>query len=312
MIRPLRTILLAVIAAVAFIAVDTVLAKTERYETALEAARLADDGRQLMKEGKYGAAIESFRAAIGNQRDNMEYPLELGRALRTAGRLQEAETTLEDLLENNAMDGAANLAIARVFVKQGEFEAASFYYHRAIYGQWKADDIRKSRLQVRFELAELLAQNNRKQELLAELLPLQTEAPGDVATQHKLADLFLTAGSPVRAEEIYRAQLRVHPRDAALRTGLNLSVQILRLDPMRPELSERERFQRSIHILEVVTDRASTCAPPADLIQQLPAHTPEENLAAARRSWTVVKTNCPASISEADKPLELVLAAASK
>jgi len=312
MIRPLRTIVLAIVAGIAFIAIDTVLAKTERYETGLEAARLADEGRRLMKEAKYDAAIESFRAAIANRRENMQYPLELGRALRTAGQLQEAEATLEDLLENNAMDGAANLAIARVFVKQGEFEAASFYYHRAIYGQWKADDIRKSRLQVRFELAALLAQHNRKQELLAELLPLQTEAPGDIATQQQLADLFLTAGSPARAEEIYRDQLRIHPRDAALRNGLNLTGQILRLDPMRPELSERERFQRSLHILEVVTDRASTCLRAADLIQQLPAHTPQENLAAARHFWSVVKTNCPASISDADKPLELVLAATSQ
>jgi tetratricopeptide (TPR) repeat protein len=312
MIRPLRAILLALLAGLTFIAIDTVLAKTERYETSLEAARLGDEGRQLMKEGKYDAAIESFRAAIANQRDNMQYPLELGRALRTAGRLAEAESTLEDLLKNNAMDGSANLAIARVFVKQGEFEAASFYYHRAIYGQWKADDLQKSRLQVRFELADLLARNNRKQELLAELLPLQTEAPGDAATQQKLADFFLTAGSPVRAEQIYRDQLRIHPRDAALRNGLNLTDQILRLDPLRPELSERERFQRSLHILEVVTDRASTCLPAADLIQQLPAHTPEENLAAARRFWNVVKTNCPATISDADKPLDLLLAAASK
>jgi len=311
MIRPMRTILLAIIAGLAFVAIDTVLAKTEEYETALEAARLGDQGRQFMKEGKYDAAIESFRSAIANQRENLQYPLELGRALRTAGRLQEAESTLEDLLKNNAMDGAANLAIARVFVKQGEFEDASFYYHRAIYGQWKADDIQKSRLQVRFELADLLAQHDRKQELLAELLPLQTEASGDMATQQKLADLFLTAGSPVRAEEIYRAQLRLYPRDAQLRKGLDLTSQILRLDPMRPELSEQERLQRSIHILQLVTDRASTCAPPADLIQQLPAHTPEGNLAAARQFWNVVKRNCPATISEADRPLELVLAAAS-
>ncbi|HVV44225.1 MAG TPA: tetratricopeptide repeat protein, partial [Bryobacteraceae bacterium] len=304
--------LLAILAGMAFVTIDSVLASTERRETALEAVRLADEGRQLMKEGKYDAAIESFRAAIANQRESMEYPLELGRALRTAGRLQEAESTLEDLLKSNAMDGSANLAIARVFVRQGDFEAASFYYHRAIYGQWKADNLQKSRLQVRFELADLLARNDRKQELLAELLPLQTEAPGDSATQQKLADLFLTAGSPVRAEQIYRDQLRIHPRDAALRNGLNLTDQILRLDPLRPELSERERFQRSLHILEVVTDRASTCLPAADLIQQLPAHTPEENLAAARHYWEVVKTNCPKTISEADKPLDLVLAAAAK
>ncbi|HEU5020940.1 MAG TPA: tetratricopeptide repeat protein [Bryobacteraceae bacterium] len=312
MIRPVRTVLLAAAAALAFVAIDTVLAKTEQYETGREAARLADEGRRLMKQGEPEAAIESFRAAIANERENLEYPLELGRALRTAGRLEEAEATLQDLLRNNAMDGAANLAIARVFVKQGEFEAASFYYHRAIYGQWKADEIQKSRLQVRFELADLLARRDNKRELLAELLPLQTEAPGDEGTQQKLANLFLTAGSPARAEDIYRAQLRVHPRDAALREGLNLTTQILRLDPMRPELNERERFQRSLHVLQLVMDRASACAPPADLIQPLPAHTPQENLAAAKQFWKLVKKDCPSTVSDSDRPLEVVLAGTSQ
>jgi tetratricopeptide (TPR) repeat protein len=312
MIRPLRTILLAIVAGIAFVTIDTVLAKTERYETALEAARLAAEGRRLVSEGKFDAAIESYRAAVANQRENMQYALELGRALRTAGRLNEAEATLEDLLKTNAMDGAANLAIARVFVKQEEFEAAEFYYHRAIYGQWEADDVKASRLRVRFELADFLARRDLKQELFAELLPLQTEAPQDTATQEKLANLFLTAGSPARAETIFRAQLRIHPRDPALRKGLNLTNQILRLDPLRPELSERERYQRSVHILQLVTDRASVCQPPPDLIRELPVHTPESNLAAAGRFWDVVKKNCPETISEADRPLELVLAAASQ
>jgi tetratricopeptide (TPR) repeat protein len=311
-IRPLRAIVLAILIGMAFVTIDTVLANAERHETALEAARLNAEGQRLMTEKKFEAAIESFRAAIANQRENMQYALELGRALRTAGRLREAESTLEDLLRNNAMDGAANLAIARVFVKESEFEAASFYYHRAIYGQWKADDAQASRLLVRFELADLLAQGNRKQELLAELLPLATEAPADMVTQQKLADLFLTAGSPVRAEAIYHEQVRLHPRDAALREGLNLTDQILRLDPMRPELSERERYGRSLHILQLVTDRASACQPPEDLIQELPAHTAEANLAAAARFWSVVKAHCPATITGADKPLELVLPASSQ
>lgn len=310
MIRPFRTLLLAIVAGMAFVAIDAVLAKTERHETALEASRLSAEGQRFVREGKFDDAIESYRAAVAKQRENMQYALELGRALRTAGRLGEAEATLEDLLKSNAMDGAANLAIARVFVRQEEFEAASFYYHRAIYGQWKADEAKASRLRVRFELADLLAGRNLKQELLAELLPLQTEAPVDTATQQKLANLFLTAGSPVRAETIFHDQVRLHPDDAAARQGLNLTNQILRLDPMRPELSDQERYQRSLHILQLVTDRASGCKPPAELIQQLPAHTAEANMAEAAQFWKVVKTNCPATISDADKPLELVLAVA--
>lgn len=312
MIRPLHTILLAILAGIAFVAIDAVLAATERRETAAEAARLSREGLRLASAGKYDAAIESLRAAIANQRDNMQYRLELGRALRSAGHLQEAESTLEDLLKTNAMDGAANLAIARVFVKENDFESAAFYYHRAIYGQWKGSEAAASRIRVRFELTDLLAQKGRKSDLLAELLPLQNDAPADSFTQQKLANLFLTAGSPVRAAAILREQARIHPGDPALRRELNLADQILRLDPARPELSEQERYQRSLHILQMVTDRASGCQPSASQIQELPGKTPEANLQVALQFWNIVRTKCPASITEDDKPLELVLAAAAQ
>ena len=117
-----------------------------------------------------------------------------------AGQTAGAETTLGAILEKDSTDGPANLAMARVQAREGRAEDAISYYHRAIYGHWSGA-AEASRLQVRFELIDLLAKRGAKEELLAELLPVQEEAPEDVATRLRLGQLYLTAGSPARAAE---------------------------------------------------------------------------------------------------------------
>lgn len=214
-----RTFFFVALAATGLVLADSVLANTERRETSLEAARSYSEGESLMRRHNYSDAAESFRSAIANARDNPDYPLALGQALLDAGRLDEASSTLADLLQADSMAGAPNLAMARVFAKEGQFEQAAFYYHRAIYGQWK-QDADANRIAVRFELADLLANRGSKAELLAELLFLQEEASPDAATQTRLARLYLIAGSPARAETIFRALVRASPDDAEARKGL--------------------------------------------------------------------------------------------
>ena len=287
------------LAAAALVLVDSVLANTERRETSLEAARFYGEGESLMQQHKYSDAAESFRSAIANARDNPDYPLALGQALLDAGQLDEANSTLADLLQADSMAGAPNLAMARVFAREGQFEQAGFYYHRAIYGQWK-QDADASRIGVRFELADLLARRNSKAELLAELLPLQEEASPDAATQARLARLYMVAGSAVRAAVIFRDLVHASPQDAeahsglgdaefalgdypaaqsayvsslrlapgapdaaSVRKALELTDQVLNLDPMRRGLGGQERYQRSIHVLELAFDRVTQCITPA-------------------------------------------------
>jgi hypothetical protein len=60
--------------------------------------------------------------------------------------------------------------MGRILVKEGRFPEAISYFRRAIYGHWN-EDAAGNRLRVRFELIDLLAQRNSKEELLAELLP---------------------------------------------------------------------------------------------------------------------------------------------
>ena len=299
LLRPslFRTLFFVAIAGVSVVLIDSVLAGTERRETALAAARFDREGQALMGRGQYAAAANAFRSAIANERGNTEYPLALGQALLDAGQLDEAGDTLTDLLEADSMAGAPNLAMARVFAKEGQFEDAAFYYHRAIYGQWKGDAqgyAENNRVKARFELADFLAARNSKAELLAELLPLQEQAPGDYDTQMKLGRLYMTAGAPGRAASLFHDLVREYPRNADVLLGLGgadfaqgnyadaesaynsvlrlrpgdlvakkqaeLCGEVLDLDPLRRGLDAAERYRRSVLVLQMVVDRVGQCS----------------------------------------------------
>jgi tetratricopeptide (TPR) repeat protein len=109
--------------------------------------------------------------------------------------------------------------MARTLAREGRLEESKSYYHRAIYGLW-AGDAERNRATARFELIDLLAQNNQRQELLAELLPIQDEAPNDTVQRKRIAHLFVLAGSPARAAAIFRDVLRHNSRDADAYVGL--------------------------------------------------------------------------------------------
>lgn len=280
------------LAIAALFAADTFLAKTERAERLIEAKRLFEQGQRLMHGGKNDEAIDSFKDALGMERDNRDYRAALARAELAAGKAADAQTTLTELLQSNSTDGLANLLMARVLLKENRFDEAVSYFHRAIYGHWN-EDAAGNRLKVRFELIKLLAQRNSKQELLAELLSVQDQAPGDLMTQTRIGHLFLAAGSPGRAAEVFReilgdaptdadaytglaeaefaqgnyraaqkdflAALRLKPGDEAVRQTLDVCTEVLMLDPTIRGLGPAERFRRSLRLLELTVDDTSQC-----------------------------------------------------
>ena len=288
----LKTLGLTLVAIATLFVADTFLARTERAETMVEAAREFEQGRVLMQRGKDAEAIERIKDAIANARGTSDYRRLLAQAQFAAGRTADAETTLAELLQSDATDGLASLTMGRVLVGEGRFEEAISYFHRAIDGRWNQDPA-GNRLRVRFELVELLAQHNSKEELLAELLPLQEQAPGDPRTRTRIGRLFLLAGSPARAAEVFRgilrdapanaeahagfgeaefaqgnyraaqrnfqAALRLAPDDRAARQHLDLCDELLALDPTMRGLGPPERFQRSLKLIEFTIDDISQC-----------------------------------------------------
>jgi tetratricopeptide (TPR) repeat protein len=287
---------LIVLAIAGLFAADTFLAKVVRAESQVEAAHLFDEGKRFLARRDYAAAISRLENALLIERENRDYVRALAQAQLAAGNLAAAETNLTDLLQNDPTDGLASLVMARALVKEARFMDAISYFHRAIYGNWE-DHAEVNRVQARFELIDLLAQRNSKEELLAELLAVQDEAPADLPTRKRIGHLFLAAGSPTRAAEVFRGifhdrpadadawagmgeaefananyrsaqkdfltALRFDPGDKDARERLDLADRVLMLDPSIRGLSSAERFRRSRELLALTLEETSQCTAPA-------------------------------------------------
>ncbi len=213
------TLTLTLGAIVVLIVGDTALAKVDREATRSTAADEYRVGVNLVAHKRLDDAIEHLRTAATLDREKPVYTVALAQVVLAQGRANDAEQMLFPLLERYPRDGGANLAMARVLAKQGRIDEAKSYYHRAIYEIWPGDAAR-SRAIARFELIDILAQTDAKQELLAELLPIQDESPEDTVLRKRIANYFVLAGSPARGSDIYRDLLRKNPRDADAYVGL--------------------------------------------------------------------------------------------
>ena len=272
---------------------DTALARVDISGRKAFAAREFVAGQHLIALGHMDQAIEHLRAATTLDGENSDYGVALAQATLADGRPAAAEQMLLPLLERDETDGATNLAMARVLAAEGRDDAAKSNYHRAIYGRWAAG-AEKSRTDARFELIDLLARTNARQELLAELLPIQDDSTNDGAQRKRVAHLFVVAGQPSRAVVIYREILRRDSRDADAYVGLaeaalslgdfatahadllaaqklspadSVSLQsrmiltdsVIALDPTQPGLSITEQARRSRNLLQMTVSSTRRC-----------------------------------------------------
>jgi tetratricopeptide (TPR) repeat protein len=288
----LATFGLVFLAIAGLFAADTFLARSDRAESQIEATRLFQQGQAFMMDGKNLEAVNSIKDAIAIERDNQDYLRTLAEAQFAGGDTSDAETTLTNLLNSDSTDGLANLVMGRVLEKEDRFADGVSYFHRAIYGRWKQDE-KGNRRKARMELIDLLAQHNSKAELLAELLPLQEDAPHDQQTRARMGELFLTAGSPARAADIFREMLREEPRNAVAHAGLgeaefargdyraaqrdfeaamrlapddvtarqrlDICNELLQLDPTLRGLGVEGRFRRSVRLVELTRQAITEC-----------------------------------------------------
>jgi tetratricopeptide (TPR) repeat protein len=288
----LGTFGLTFLAIAALFVVDTFLAKMDRTESDVQAARLFQEGQSLILRGNNTQAIDRLSDALEIERGNRDYLRTLAEAQLAAGKMSYAQTTLSDLLASDSADGQASLLMGRVLAKEGKFDESISYYHRAVYGHWKQNE-QENRRRARLELIDLLAQQKSRQELLAELLVAQENAPKDVASRMRIGELFLQAGSPTRAASLFRdilhdepnnggayrgagdaefAQgnyreaakdfqnaIRLAPDDTQARHQLYVSNEIMALDPTPRELNADEHFRRSLKLVEIASSDISEC-----------------------------------------------------
>jgi tetratricopeptide (TPR) repeat protein len=271
--------------------IDKFLAALERRELISEARSLYGKGAQLLADDQPAAAIATLQRAYTLTRDNRDYELALARALRRAGRLNEAESHLRKLLDRDSNDAATNLTMARLQVQLGNNRQAEAYYHRALYGTWPAGDHAG---EVRMELIDFLAEKGEKRQLLSELLLVRDLPKQNAETQKKVGRLFLLAGSPARSEDIYRSLLRqdrddagayvelaeaelaagdfqdaqasLHsalrrkPDDSGTLERLRLASELSALDPTPRRLTSKDKYERSARVLDLAKASLAECA----------------------------------------------------
>jgi thioredoxin-like negative regulator of GroEL len=288
----LTSVAMIVVVIAALAAIDVFLARTEHAELQNEAHQFYQDGSRLLQQGKATQAVDLLRRAHALARQNSDYELELINALIADGKLSEAEPLMNDVLQRQPNDGRANLVAARLMTNERRTTDAEAYYHRAIYGEWSSNAA-AHRISARMELIEFLVANGDKQELLAELLPLQEEAGSNPAIEKRLAHLFLIAGSASRAADVYHSLIQQNPRDAeayaglgeaeleqgryraaeaafvtafrhkpndaSLRQRMELANIMTTLDPTPRRLSSAEKYHRGLRILDLSRASLEQC-----------------------------------------------------
>lgn len=274
---------------------DLFLARVVRRESDAHAADEYSEGLALLAAGHAQEAGARFGAAVAIDRQNVDYALALGEAMLEEGRITEAEATLKALLDRAENDGAVNLTMAHVMMRESRPQDAKAYFHRAIFGRWGADSVVR-RTEARFELIDLLARSGAAGELLAELLPLEETSRDSTALRRRLGQLFILAGSPARAATIFRELLlrdphdavayagmgeaalalgnfrtaradlaeasRLKPDDARIASNLSIADTVLSLDPTAGDIDSHERYLRSRALLERTLSTLGPCMQP--------------------------------------------------
>src|SRR5579872_570993 len=284
---------LALLVIFGFFAVNRLVNRFGEQQKAI-ARHLYAQGLSEQKEGKADLAIEHFRSALSYSPENFDYQLQLARVLRDTGRTEEAETYLISLWERSPQNGAINLALGRLAARQHSLDKILQYYHNAIYGVWTTGDSDQSRFNAWFELIETLLQQNARPQSQAELITMAAELRGRLDLQLRVANLFaraqdyedalnecrqILAEKPEHPQALadagqyafnlgrYREALhylehavKVNPGDVQSAQLLQLSRNILDLDPFLRRISDTDRIERIRTAFRQAGDRLESCA----------------------------------------------------
>jgi len=208
---------LTLLAVISFVAVTRLVASFNHRQHRL-AAQLFQLGRAERQAGKIDAAIADFRAALRYDRNNYQYELNLALALVDAKRYDQARAYLLSLWDRAPQDGYVNVALARLYAMQGNFDDAVRYYHHAIYGLW-GNETGNQRRQARLELVDLLLSHNERPQAQAELIASASSLPSEPRVHQQIADGFMRAQDYHDALREYREVLTLDRNNAAALAG---------------------------------------------------------------------------------------------
>jgi len=281
---------LTIVAVLGFLGVSRLSNRFQEQKKAL--ARHLYQRALAEQQSNPEVALQHFRTALSYSPDNFQYELSLARTLRDTGRTDEAETYLISLWERAPQNGAVNLALGRLAVRESRIDKVIQYYHNAIYGVWDSDPEQK-RLDAWFELAEVLLRLNARPQAQAELIALSVNLPPKPESLLHLADFFFqtqdydhalseygrvlqldrtnpeaVTGAAQAAFKLARYRTAEHYLETASKVNANnpqitqmltISKLILEQDPFSRGLSPQERSHRIRTVLGQAGERLDTC-----------------------------------------------------
>ncbi len=251
------------------------------------------DGLQQLKAGNTQQAIDSFRNATANDHDNSNYTLALSIALAAEDHVEEARQALLRLRASAPESGEINLSLARLEAKEDKMSEAVRYYHNALFGIWRPDQMPGQRSKVRTELVRFLLAAGDKSQALSEVLILSSDTPDTGAAHDNVGQLFLEAGDSREALDQFTRALRFNERDTAALSGagrasfdlgdyssarryleaaiangskssddpslLDTTNFVLSRDPLDPRLGTEERIRRLTEDLQFALGELQSC-----------------------------------------------------
>jgi thioredoxin-like negative regulator of GroEL len=187
--------------------------------TALEDARIwYERGQHQISEGRIDDAINSFRHARLNNRQERSYSLALARGYAANRDTASAHNALLGIHRVAPEDAAVNLALARLAAERRDTAEAVRYYQYTLYAPATAAQPERRR-RVRLEMVRFLLTQASRDRAIPELIALSTDLPDDPAARLEVAGLFAQAGDHQRALQHFQTLLRRTPQNQAALAG---------------------------------------------------------------------------------------------
>lgn len=225
-----------------------------------------DRGKSLEQKGEVDRALEEYRKSLLFAPNNTDYRLSLAKALLEAGRLNEAQSHLEALLQDDPTSGPINLLFGELASRQHNLRRAIEYYQRGVYEYWPESELAERR-QARWQLANLLHESGDRNGFIGELMQLYTNLPATAAPEKlKVGSLLLANGAISEASRIFQEQARSAPQNVQARMGV-AQVHFA----MGEYVSARHEFQRVLRSDPKNTEATQMLALTNDVIDLNPA-----------------------------------------
>ncbi len=170
----------------------------------------------VLEPAKPDEAIAAYREAATLQPKDPEPHVAAGALLEKQNKFAEAENEYRQAVALDPSSDAV-IGLANLYMRGRRFPEAADYLRKLIATH-------PERADAHIQLGQILADEGKNDEAIAELQTGVKLAPADFAARRDLADLYLTIRKNDQAEAIYRALLAAKPDDAELHHGLGKSL----------------------------------------------------------------------------------------